>query len=73
MTAKQVHKMFKSQLGESLLILYTTADNKIFIELKDAHNHVLGKCYIQFNKPLKDQTILVWTNNLDKLPTKEIV
>lgn len=55
MTQEQANKIFDTDLGQQLDVIYVTSDDKPFIRLEEAQKHVMGIIF-PF-KELEDKTI----------------
>ena len=58
MTQKYIDTVFDTSLGQQLLSIYVTSDDRMFIRLKEALLHSQGS--LDNTKPLKDKIITEW-------------
>lgn len=58
MTQEKANKIFNSDLGQQLDVIYATSDDRVFIRHKEAVLHTEGK--LDGRPPLEDKTITDW-------------
>jgi len=66
MTQELVNKIFQSELGQQLNVIFVTSDDQVFIRHQEALLHTKGEL-IPNTFPLEDDTITTWYENY---PTK---
>ena len=59
MTQEKADKIFETELGQQLGMIYSTSDDRVFIRLIEAKLHTEGSLD-ENSKPLEDKTILTW-------------
>lgn len=59
MTQQEINTYFASSLGQQCNVLFSTSDNRVFINYHEAHLHIEGKLDPN-TKPLIDKTIIDW-------------
>lgn len=56
MTQEQANKIFDTDLGQQLDVIYVTSDDRVFIREEEAVKHVRGQLD-ENSKPLENKTI----------------
>lgn len=59
MTQEKANKIFDTDLGQQLDIIYSTSDGRAFIRMSEALANTEGTLD-EGSKPLEDKTILEW-------------
>lgn len=58
MTQEKAQKIFETELGQQLDVIYSTSDGMAFIRMSEAKNHANG--LLEGSEPLENKTILEW-------------
>ena len=59
MTQEQADKIFSTGLGQQLMEIYVTSDDRAFVRWEEADKHRKGELD-ENTQPLADQTIIEW-------------
>ena len=59
-TQEKINKIFTSELGQQLYVVYSTADGRVFIRHSEAKLHTEG--LLENTKPLENKEITDWYN-----------
>ena len=65
MTQEKINKIFETDLGQQLNMIYCTSDDRTFIRYGEAEKHTKGELDPD-TKPLEDKTITEWYNDYSK-------
>ena len=64
MTQERANKIFDTDLGRQLNVIYCTTDDRCFIRHGEAQKHSEGKLD-EGTEPLTDKTITEWYNDYE--------
>ena len=60
MTQEKASKIFESELGQQLDVIYVTSDDRVFVRYEEALKHSNGELDPAFPNPLSDKKIEEW-------------